>query len=200
MVQKVYTTLSGPASHTIEVRKSVFRAQARRVGTSERALEMISKLSDLEASHNCWAYRIGPEYRFSDDGEPGGTAGRPIYRAIETHGLDRLVVVVTRYFGGTKLGSGGLVRAYSKVTAECLAAGEKTLVKPTIRLTVTIPFEVAAHVYPILDEFRVKKLGETYLSCGPQLEVRIEANVENEFLDCLRDATSGQIRVRRGPG
>lgn len=72
----------------------------------------LQAVQDLQATHNCWAYKVGAQYRFSDDGEPAGTAGRPILSAIEAQHLDRVMVVVTRYFGGIKLGVGGLVRAY----------------------------------------------------------------------------------------
>ena len=82
--------------------------------------------SDPEATHNCWAYKIGQEYRFNDDGEPGGTAGRPILQAIEGQGMDRVAVLVVRWFGGVKLGAGGLVRAYGGCAANCLRAGERT--------------------------------------------------------------------------
>ena len=73
-----------------------------------------------DATHHCWAYRIGPAYRFGDDGEPGGTAGAPILRAIEGQGVDRVMVVVVRFYGGVKLGTGGLARAYGGTAAECL--------------------------------------------------------------------------------
>src|SRR3546814_18000784 len=73
-----------------------------------------------DATHNCWAWRIGDDYRSNDDGEPAGTAGRPILAAIDGQGMDRVVVVVTRWFGGIKLGAGGLVRAYGGTAAECL--------------------------------------------------------------------------------
>ena len=80
------------------------------------------RIADPTATHNCWAYRIGSEYRFSDDGEPAGTAGRPILAAIDGQGCDQVVVVVTRWYGGIKLGAGGLVRAYGGCAAECLRA------------------------------------------------------------------------------
>ncbi|MFC6616804.1 IMPACT family protein [Deinococcus radiophilus] len=73
-----------------------------------------------DATHHCWAYRIGELYRFNDDGEPGGTAGAPILRAIEGQGVQHVMVIVVRYYGGVKLGTGGLVRAYGGAAAECL--------------------------------------------------------------------------------
>ncbi len=86
----------------------------------------MQQISNTTATHNCWAYRIGQDYRFNDDGEPGGTAGRPILQAIEGQGVDRVVVVVTRWYGGIKLGAGGLARAYGGTAAECLRLAERT--------------------------------------------------------------------------
>lgn len=101
-------TLLGPAQLQLEVRKSRFLAHAAPVADAEAALAFIAATSVREATHNCWAWRIGAQYRFNDDGEPGGSAGRPILAAIEGQGLDQVVVLVTRWFGGIKLGVGGL--------------------------------------------------------------------------------------------
>ena len=113
-------TLATRASHSIDVKHSRFLAQAAPVDSPDAALAFFAEVGDPAATHNCWAYRIGSEYRFNDDGEPGGTAGRPILAAIEGQGLDRVAVVVTRWYGGIKLGAGGLVRAYGGAAAECL--------------------------------------------------------------------------------
>src|SRR4249919_855167 len=113
-------TLAAPARFVLEVKKSRFLAQATAVETPTQALAWLAQISDPDATHNCWAYRVGSAYRFSDDGEPGGTAGRPILSAIEGQGIDRVIVVVTRWYGGINLGAGGLVRAYGGAAAECL--------------------------------------------------------------------------------
>ena len=100
------------AAHTAEteVKKSRFVATVAPVASPEQALAFVAAHRQADARHNCWAYRIGQEFRFYDDGEPGGTAGRPILAALEGSGLDRAVVLVVRYFGGVKLGAGGLTR------------------------------------------------------------------------------------------
>ncbi|HUU44309.1 MAG TPA: YigZ family protein [Acidobacteriota bacterium] len=110
-----------------------------------------------DASHHCWAYRVGrPEplaERSSDAGEPSGTAGRPIADALRGAGLENVVCVVTRYFGGTKLGTGGLVRAYGDAAREAIAAArafERTIVRE-VRLT--FDHERTGVVYRVLDEF-----------------------------------------------
>lgn len=103
-----------------EIKKSRFLALARPVQQPDAALAIIKSLHHADARHHCWAWRMGEDYRFSDDGEPGGTAGRPILQAIDGRQADQLVVVVIRWFGGIKLGTGGLVRAYGGTAAECL--------------------------------------------------------------------------------
>src|SRR6202012_2980677 len=118
-------TLVTIARHSEDIRKSRFLAQAAPVETPQQALAYVQAVSDAGATHNCWAYRIGQEYRFNDDGEPGGTAGRPILQAIEGQGIDRVVVVVTRWYGGIKLGAGGLARAYGGTAAEGMRLAER---------------------------------------------------------------------------
>src|SRR5690554_2098519 len=113
-------TLAAPASHGIEVRHSRFLARATAVAGADEAMAWLQAVSVPDATHNCWAWRIGDDYRSSDDGEPAGTAGRPILAAIDGQGFDRVAVVVTRWYGGIKLGAGGLVRAYGGAAAECL--------------------------------------------------------------------------------
>ena len=112
--------LAVPASLRQEIRKSIFVANAANVGSPDAALAFVAAVTDRTATHNCWAYRIGQQYRFNDDGEPGGTAGRPILQAIDAQQMDDTVVVVTRWYGGIKLGAGGLARAYGGCAAECL--------------------------------------------------------------------------------
>src|SRR5690554_5737241 len=98
--------LIAPVSHEAEIKKSRFIAHAAAAGDEQTAKDFIAQVSEPAATHNCWAWLIGDSYRFDDDGEPGGTAGRPILQAIESQGFDQTVVVVIRYFGGIKLGTG----------------------------------------------------------------------------------------------
>ena len=113
-------TLAQPVSHTLEVKHSRFIAHTAPIDSAAAAMAILQQVAAADATHNCWAYRYGRDYRSSDDGEPAGTAGRPILAAIDGQGFDRVMVVVTRWFGGIKLGAGGLVRAYGGAAAECL--------------------------------------------------------------------------------
>ncbi len=115
---KTYTTLKKRASAEFEERKSVFISHAARVTTEDEAKAFVASVKKeySDARHNCWAYSLaeGNIARYSDDGEPQGTAGLPILNVIKTSGAVDAVVVVTRYFGGILLGTGGLVRAYTE--------------------------------------------------------------------------------------
>ncbi len=187
-------TLSGPAEHEEVIKKSRFVCRAAPVETPEEAMAFVEAVRDPAASHNAWAYKIGDRYRFSDDGEPGGTAGRPILAAIEGQGLDRVVAVVTRYFGGVKLGAGGLARAYGGVAAECLRrAGRRPLVAYA-RLRVALPFEAIEALYRLLPAFGGEKLDEDYGERAAFV-VRVPEDRADAFVRALKDATRGRARV-----
>ena len=125
---ELYTTLAGEGSDEFEEKKSVFIGHAKHIASEDEAMEFIKakKKEYSDATHNCWAYLLkgGIVARYSDDGEPQGTAGVPMLEAIRKSGVDDCVVVVTRYFGGVLLGAGGLVRAYSHGTSIALNAAK----------------------------------------------------------------------------
>ena len=125
---ELYTTLAGEGSDEFEERRSLFIGAAKHITSEEEAMEFVKakKKEYSDATHNCWAYLLkgGIVARYSDDGEPQGTAGVPMLEAIRKSGVEDCVVVVTRYFGGILLGAGGLVRAYSHGTSVALAAAK----------------------------------------------------------------------------
>ncbi|MFP7723773.1 IMPACT family protein [Lysobacter sp. A3-1-A15] len=189
-------TLAERASHGIEVKHSRFLAQAAPVECPAAALAFFAEVGDSTATHNCWAYRIGSEYRFNDDGEIGGTAGRPILAAIEGQGLDRLAVVVTRWYGGIKLGAGGLVRAYGGVAAECLRTAARTPLVPTCEVHVDYPFADTGAIHAALPAHDAEKLDERFGANGAHLRLRLPVDRGDALVDHLRDATRGRARVR----
>ena len=125
---ELYTTLAGEGSDEFEEKRSIFIGHAKHVTTEEEAHEFVKekKKEYSDATHNCWAYLMkgGIVARYSDDGEPQGTAGVPMLETIRKSGVTDCVVVVTRYFGGILLGAGGLVRAYSHGAKIALEAAE----------------------------------------------------------------------------
>ena len=124
---KEYTTIQGDNTVEIVIEKSRFIATAIHVDSVEEAQDFVAskRKKHFDATHNCYGYIIGDKAKFSDDGEPQGTAGMPIYECIKNSKIDHVCVVVTRYFGGIKLGAGGLVRAYSGSCAEALKSATK---------------------------------------------------------------------------
>ena len=179
-----------------EIRKSRFLAIACPVENEAEAKARLAELSDLSANHNCWAWRIGQAYRFSDDGEPSGTAGKPILQAIDGQALDRTLVVVTRWFGGILLGSGGLIRAYGGTAALCLRAASKTEYVERIALSVSLGFSdlalvkarIAAFPGLVMDE-------ETFHETGARLAFRVPAEKADEIGRMIVDLTSGRAEI-----
>ncbi|KES15971.1 IMPACT family protein [Gilliamella apis] len=146
-------TLTNPSQLTEEIKKSRFIVNAAPITNAQQATEFIDNISDPNATHNCWAWKIGQQYRFNDDGEPTSTAGRPILSAIEGQDCDQVVVVVTRYFGGIKLGTGGLIRAYGGSASHCLQQAE--LIELIARTS--LQFHCYYNEWPIIEN-RLKEL------------------------------------------
>ena len=196
-LEQAFVTLAGPATHRDEVKGSVFIAYADRTESPAAVPGLLRSIlaRHADASHLCWAYRIHGDYRFSDGGEPGGTAGQPILRAIEGQGLDEVTVGVIRYFGGTLLGAGGLMRAYGGAAATALRTGSRMEVWPRRSLRIETPFEQLGELYRLLDTVSAEDRRESYTEQGVRLEVRLLANEVERFTRALQEATRGQCRI-----
>jgi uncharacterized YigZ family protein len=190
-------TLAAPARFELEAKRSRFIAQARHVDSPEQALAWLREVSDPQATHNCWAYRIGADYRSSDDGEPGGSAGRPILAAIEGQGLDEVMVVVTRWYGGTNLGVGGLVRAYGGAAAECLRTARRRDIIRWLECELACGFELAGAVHALLDTLDAQKLGEDFDENGLHLRLRVPDYNGDLLATRLRDLSRGAASLHR---
>lgn len=118
-------TLATETAYEEEIKKSRFQAIAAPVENEQQVKEFLEKHLDVSTTHQCWAWKIGHNVRFNDDGEPSGTAGRPILATIEGNELTNTIVLVNRWYGGIKLGTGGLVRAYGGCAGQCLLLAEK---------------------------------------------------------------------------
>ncbi len=176
-------------------KKSRFIGRVWPVETEEEALQKIQEMKKqhYDATHNCWAYVIRDGgMRFSDDGEPGGTAGNPMMQVLQREELYNVVCVVTRYFGGILLGAGGLVRAYTKGAKIAIDAAGKSMKRVWSVLYVPCPYtfyervklEVAAHEGVIRD---------TQFGAEVELEILVAENKTQAFLDALTDLTSGTV-------
>ena len=150
----------------------------------------------FDASHHCSAWRLhGGVWRVNDAGEPSGSAGAPILAAIDGAGLMDCAVVVTRWFGGTKLGVGGLVRAYGEAASEALAAAPRRLAIPAVRLLARYPYEHTAAVMRALDRAgaRVIEHGFAEDGAGGQVEFTVPAPEVPLLHDLLRENSAGAV-------
>lgn len=191
-----YHTVPSYGEHEIIIQKSRFIAHIARTETEEEAQAFISdiKKRHKDATHNCSAYLIGEHdqiQKANDDGEPSGTAGVPILEVLKKRGIKDTTVVVTRYFGGIKLGAGGLIRAYGKSTSEGINVTgivERKLMKVvSTKMDYTflgkIENELRSSIYQIKDIH--------YLDLV-EIETYIESNALQVFSDWMTDLTNGQ--------
>lgn len=199
MALPFYKTVRGYGEAEIVIKRSQFIGYAKPAASEEEAMAFIEDIRQRhkQATHNCYAYVAGERDEFqkaSDDGEPSGTAGRPILEVIKNRGLKNVAVVVTRYFGGVMLGAGGLVRAYTDgAVAGLAAAGEiyKVLHAP-VRLTFdytllgTLEYELRGRGMLIADIAYADKVTMRCLPAAAERET---------FLALIADLTSGQAEA-----
>ncbi|MBV6272066.1 IMPACT family protein [Alcaligenaceae bacterium CGII-47] len=185
-------TLIGHAHYQEDIKKSRFLALAAPVRSVEEAVQFITAQHQAQATHNCWAWRIGQAYRFHDDGEPGGTAGRPILQAIESQDCDQVAVAVVRWFGGIKLGTGGLARAYGGTAAQCLRLADKVAIVEERKVHCQCAFADLARVQARLTEAGVRIETETYTADGVAWCLAIESGRVAAVAALFADLTRGQ--------
>lgn len=147
MAEDSYLTVETAAEAASRERSSKFLSFIYPVQDEERIRELLGTLRKryFDATHHCYAWRLGPggaQFRANDDGEPSGTAGKPILGQLLSHGITDCLVVVVRYFGGTKLGVPGLIAAYREAAAEAIAAAQ--IVERTVNRTITVDFPYIA--------------------------------------------------------
>ena len=186
--------LTSPHEHEITIKRSRFIARAAPVTSLAAALSFIEKASEKDARHNCWAYSIdNQEFRSNDDGEPGGTAGRPILSAIENSNVINVAVCVIRYFGGSKLGAGGLVRAYGGVTRDCLKEAEKIKKVKMDELKVMIGFQDVGPVVNVVKGYC--KVESVFDEQGASIHVRVPSSKVLKFKSEVNDASKGRAEI-----
>lgn len=180
-----------------EIKKSRFIATAAPVADEAAAKDFIAAQSDPEANHNCWAWRFGQNYRFNDDGEPSGTAGKPILAAIDGQAFDGIAVVVTRWFGGILLGSGGLMRAYGGTAALCLREAGKVELVETASARITCPFADLTRVQARLAALPgVQLRDQTFTDTGAVLSISAPKTEADALTRLVTDLTGGRALIR----
>lgn len=191
-----YFTVKGYGESEIVISKSRFLTYVERVETEQEALAFIEKIKKMHANatHNCSCYMIGEHDQFqkaNDDGEPSGTAGVPMLEVLKKQGLKDTVVVVTRYFGGIKLGGGGLVRAYGKATTEGIAAAQVVERKMHFIMKVAIDY---VWLGKLENEIRSSHYTLKSIEYADNVEIFVYVLKEEQqqFIDWITELTNGQ--------
>ncbi|QDH14377.1 DUF1949 domain-containing protein [Formicincola oecophyllae] len=184
--------MAGAVEHERVIKNSVFRAYAAPIRDAEEALAFIKAHAVPDASHNCWAFKAGDVFRTHDAGEPGGTAGRPILAAIEGQCMDGVCVLVARWFGGVKLGAGGLVRAYGGTASACLHEAPKVPLIARTPCRFHCPFTHLAQVQAHLGSQGVDALQCDYGADGADFILAVPDSALDNLSVWLRDLTRGQ--------
>lgn len=190
-----YLVPTGYGEDEFTEKRSRFIGRIWPVETEEEALSKIQEMKKqhYDATHNCWAYIIhGGAVRFSDDGEPGGTAGMPMLQMLQREGLNNVVCVVTRYFGGILLGAGGLVRAYTKGAKIAVDAAGKSIKRVWTVLCVPCPYSFYERVKLEIEVFG-GILRSTDFGAEVDMEILFPQANAQLFLDRLTDLTSGTV-------
>jgi len=185
-----------------EIQKSKFITHLQHVESEETARAFVTAMKKkyYDARHNCSAWVLGAEARLqksNDDGEPGGTAGSPILEAIKQHALTDIVVVVTRYFGGIKLGAGGLIRAYSHSAVLGLQAATCVQMTPFTELRITLDYSLLASVENYLRTQGIT-WGEASYAADVTLPLHVEPTQLDDLLTQLTDLTSANFTYQKG--
>jgi uncharacterized YigZ family protein len=185
------------------IKRSRFIATVAHAATEEDAKAFISTIRNEfpDATHNCWAYVAGPpgdtaRVGMSDDGEVRGTAGRPMLTVLLHSDIGEIVAVVTRYFGGTKLGTGGLVRAYSGSVKNALAGLSTEEKKDIITLTVVFDYSNVTAVKRVIESFDSEIIEEVY-EADVSFRIELPKNSEDSFVAAITDSTGGRVLIRK---
>jgi uncharacterized YigZ family protein len=192
-----YLTVQNSAEVEIVINKSRFIGRCFPVQTEEEALSHLERIrkQHYDATHNCYAYAVGERgeiARFSDDGEPGGTAGLPMMEVLKKRGITYCLVIVTRYFGGILLGAGGLVRAYTKSAAEAVAAAGVLSVRECLSYSLSVPYPLWGKVEGWLRSSGLLYGEPEYAECV-NASAAVSPGSEQGFLKQCAELTDGKI-------
>jgi uncharacterized YigZ family protein len=194
-----YKTLAGECSFELKEMKSKFVALGFHIKSAQEALTRYSEIRKkyYDASHFPYAYRLSPEgnvFKYSDDGEPSGTGGKPLYDALTKHSLTDSLVIVVRYFGGTKLGVGGLKRAFFEAADSCLSSAKTKIVPITRVLDLEFDYKYISPVMKILNEEEVRTVGDNSAErCRLTVEVKL-GSLEDLKIKLI-SATNGSMQA-----
>ena len=199
MIEDTYKTIVAPAEGLYAEKRSKFIAIALPVSTVEEVKEQLDVYQKkyYDARHVCYAYMLGPErkdFRANDNGEPSGTAGKPILGQINSNGLTNILIIVVRYFGGIKLGTSGLIVAYRTAASEAIVAA--TVIEKTVDEEVTVLFE-----YPLMNDVMriVKEEGPAIVSQGYDTDCSMTLRIRRSLMPRLRQRLEKVETLRFNP-
>ena len=198
-MSKFYLTVDGVTENTVEIKRSKFIATLSHVESGEDAEAFVRAVRKRypDATHNCYAYvadELGNETRFSDDGEPGGTAGQPMLEVLKKRGVVKAAVVVTRYFGGIKLGAGGLVAAYTDSVSEVLDAAGIRRITECAEVTVECDYSDHSAIESALTRAGALR-GEAMYGENVRSVWYAETDKSGELLELVSAKTLGKVRA-----
>ncbi len=178
-----------------DIKKSRFQAIVAPVENEQAVKDFLELHKDISTTHQCWAWKVGHTVRFNDDGEPSGTAGRPILAVIEGNDLTNVIVLVNRWYGGVKLGTGGLVRAYGGCAGQCLIQAEKIeLIEKKI-----VRFKCLFNEWSIF-EYELKhqniEFQEAYTSEGVEVTAKLQIHQISGLELKIQDVTRGREQLK----
>lgn len=191
-----FSTIKGFATDSFIEKKSEFIGYIAPVRTNEEAVEFINKIRSehRKAKHNVYAYilREGNTSRYSDDGEPQGTAGVPVLDVLQKEGLTDVCCVVTRYFGGILLGGGGLVRAYSHSAKIAVDAAERMIMCSSYPVKITVDYDLYGKISYLLPEFEVK-VTDTDFGSDVTVSLLVKKGLADKLKEKMVDVTNGRL-------
>lgn len=193
-----YKTIARRCEARFIEKKSEFIGYLCPVQTEEQAVAFIEEIRAMhrKATHNCYAYilRENNAARHSDDGEPGGTAGVPIYEVLRKEGLTDVCCVVTRYFGGVLLGAGGLVRAYTKGAKDAVDAAQIKCMAEAVKLAVNVDYGLYGRLAQVFADFDARVEDERFAD-NVRIVLHIRAENSQKLTDKLVDVCNGAVSV-----
>ena len=178
-----------------DIKKSRFQALAMPVENEQAVKDFLEENRDLSTTHQCWAWKIGHNVRFNDDGEPSGTAGRPILATIEGNELTNVLVLVNRWYGGIKLGTGGLVRAYGGTAGQCLLLAEKIELIEKKKVSFQCQFNEWAIFQYELNQLQIEYT-EEYTAEGVRVIALLQVHQIQPLAMKIQDVTRGREQLK----
>lgn len=188
-------TIASQVTFEEEIKKSRFQAIAVPVANEQDVKDFLEISKDISTTHQCWAWKIGNNVRFNDDGEPSGTAGRPILATIEGNELSNILVLVNRWYGGVKLGTGGLVRAYGGCAGQCLLLAEKIELIEKKKVSFSCQFNEWAIFQYELNQQQIE-FQQDYTATGVDVIALLQIHQIEPLSLKIQDVTRGREQLR----